>query len=419
MDASQLPDQPEAKRKEIYGLWVTSFGAGPLMSVIAIILQLLIVKQTKYLASTNEEWVEWRDKFDDDIKCENGTSRDDPEPYKRPKGMSSDCDWFPKNKAVPGLGLDYTSIVLLGSAAILLITGVLLVVCGPFGDFGHYRRRLLIISFMVCIPSFGVMGFVSDPHLYWLNSILGVTGAVSFFFALKAPFVSYLPLLIESHWKLFELKKQYLKCPSSRAMLGEALNEGDLHGIKTTKVSGVEGQTPEASLEMVQLGAMGVNTSAPPVILVQQNSRDTLGRRSTTRSSNEGLEKWKCFELEKSSSTKRMLASGIAKSDDAEGQALPSEDRSRFKEAYHSLHQAIAGDVTLKESASFLTGQVLGLLVQFAIVFSIGNDDNPRDTRGERGAVLVATIWTSVDLLTRTDARLLSPNFNGTWSRVA
>lgn len=42
------------------------------------------------------------------------------------------------------------------------------------------------------------------------------------------------------------------------------------------------------------------------------------------------------------------------------------------------------------------TGQVLGLLVQFGIILSIGNDSNPRDTQGERGAVGVATIWLAV-----------------------
>ncbi|CAD7702087.1 unnamed protein product [Ostreobium quekettii] len=388
MDVSGLPEQPVARAKEIFGLWVTSFGAGPMMSVIAIILQLLIVKQTKYLASTNEEWVEWRDKFDEDRKCEGGPARDDLHPYRRPEGMSEDCDWFPINKEVPGLGLDYSSIMLLGSAVILLLTGVLLVVFGPFGDFGHYRRQLLIVSFMISVPSFGVMSFIGDPHLYWLNSILAVLGAVSFFFALKAPFIAYLPLLIESHWKLFKLKKRHLKCRSRTPMLHAAnSSEGRCDG-SGDGLGDAKSQPYKCSIEMAEQDGHD-----PPVILVLQDTSDGVQKPQGDGNAEEALRSWNSGMLEKVNSDTRMLTQGLVKSDDAEVAGLSQDQRLKFMEEYHTLREAVASEVTLKETSFFLTGQVLGLLVQFGIIFSIGEDSNPKDTLGERGAIGAATIW--------------------------
>ena len=120
---------PIAEKREIGGLYLTSMAHGPMASVLIIFIQLLIVKQTKYLAaegSEGENWIEWREKFADGDLC-NGTGRpfpkDAPDPYTRPEGYSDDCIWFPSDKSVPGLGVQYTNAIVYGTTAVLFITG--------------------------------------------------------------------------------------------------------------------------------------------------------------------------------------------------------------------------------------------------------------------------------------------------------
>lgn len=122
-------DPPIARKREIRGLYLTALGHGPMASVLIIFIQLFIVKQTKYLAaesSEGENWIEWREKFADGDLC-NGTGTPFPknslDPYARPEGYSDDCAWFPSDKTVPGLGVQYTNAIVYATTAVLFLTG--------------------------------------------------------------------------------------------------------------------------------------------------------------------------------------------------------------------------------------------------------------------------------------------------------
>jgi len=122
MERPIFPEQPIAKKREIRGLYLTSLGHGPMASVIIIFIQLIIVKQTKYLAaesSEGENWIEWRESYIDGALC-NGTGvpnpKDSQNAYSRPTGYSSNCVWFPSDKTVPGLGIQYTNTIVYGTA---------------------------------------------------------------------------------------------------------------------------------------------------------------------------------------------------------------------------------------------------------------------------------------------------------------
>lgn len=131
MERPILPEQPIAKKREVRGLYLTSLGHGPMASVIIIFIQLIIVKQTKYLAaesSEGENWIEWRESYIDGALCD-GTGRPNPKgsqnAYSRPSGYSSNCVWFPSDKTVPGLGIQYTNTIVYGTALVLFFTGMM------------------------------------------------------------------------------------------------------------------------------------------------------------------------------------------------------------------------------------------------------------------------------------------------------
>lgn len=121
--------QPVADRREILALYGTSFSGGPLSSVMLFFLQLMVVKQAKYLASQSsdgKDWILWKEKFVDGPLCNNDGlphPKNSPNAYDRPEGYPEECVWFPKSELVPGLGIHYTSTIVYGTAGILLITG--------------------------------------------------------------------------------------------------------------------------------------------------------------------------------------------------------------------------------------------------------------------------------------------------------
>lgn len=121
--------QPVAERREILGLYGVSFSGGPTSSVLLFFLQLMVVKQAKYLVSQNsggEDWIQWREKFVDGPLC-NDTGlpypKDSPNAFDRPEGYLDECVWFPTSAVVPGLGIKYTNTIVYGTAGIQLITG--------------------------------------------------------------------------------------------------------------------------------------------------------------------------------------------------------------------------------------------------------------------------------------------------------
>lgn len=203
-------DQPVAKSKEIWALYIAQFASGPALSVVTILFPLLLASQAKYVASRNDGWIEWRVKHvDGDLCGKEGhpNDREGPDPYGRPEGYGSDCVWFPVERAVPVLGLDYTNVAVSSLAIILLGTGVSLLVAGPYGDYGSYRRTLLTVCISIWVPLYlGLIG-LPDPSLYWIGAIIGITASIAFTFGLRAPLNAYLPLLVDSHHEIADLKK--------------------------------------------------------------------------------------------------------------------------------------------------------------------------------------------------------------------
>lgn len=386
MDISQRPKPPVARPREIYALWLTSFAAGPMSSVIIIFLQLLIVKQTKYLASRNDEWIEWRDKFIDGDICGPSKNRTSDKPYSRPDGMDDDCQWFPKNKEVPGVGIDYTNILVFGTGITLFLTGVSLIVLAPLGDFGRYRRQLLISSYIIWIPAFISIGFISNPSLYWLVMIMTIIGAVSYTFGLRGPFASYLPLLVESHWKLYDLKKRSHSAPSSPidiqvTFCGRAGLVRNQHPVFKKLGS----KDPLYGVQMMPIANVD-DTAHTPVVFSPDHhcSYDSgVGINSTVE------------EEDSMNVSTEILGSGIERSDVQKKSSLVVSQE-EHKQQYRQLHEAVAGQVALRESASFTTGQLIGLLLQFGAAMLTGHSDNPKNTLAERLAVVIAPVWGAI-----------------------
>lgn len=153
-------DVPVADKSERRGFFAYDFGNGPLGAALIIFTPLLVVGQAQYRASTNSEFIEWRETTIDGNLCVNKTAealnataateteaagapylRDGPHPFKRPVGYDEKCQWFPVNKEVPGTGFDYTSLGVFALSITSIVTAVVLIFFGALGDYGNLRRR--------------------------------------------------------------------------------------------------------------------------------------------------------------------------------------------------------------------------------------------------------------------------------------
>lgn len=185
-------EEPTAPH-EMRSLFAYFCGGAPVASVVLIFLPLLVLSQAKYEASTNDEFIEWRKGRIDGDLCGNTTMIDDKttypnyipkgEPrafgsagsedyadrYERPKHYDSKCLWFPKNKEVPGLGVDYTAVQIYGTVISMILSAVTLVTIGPLADYKRLRKPLLMAGTTVWI-----VGLALVPAFEATSAFFGV-----------------------------------------------------------------------------------------------------------------------------------------------------------------------------------------------------------------------------------------------------
>jgi len=187
----------------------------------------------------------------------------------------------------------------------------------------------LIGCVVVWIPTFSLLICFGDPDLYVLGLCFTVIGSVAFFFGLKSPLAAYLPLLINANHELVEIRQRLNHRRQIEGFSSDAVN--------------------------IEL-------------------------------SNHGFEDPR---LHASTSTPvdgdHLIETGVLPSDEHEQEAL--------MKLYHDRYEAIAGRTAITESASFIAGQLICLLPQFALLLIFADEDNPKQTIGERLAILVATFW--------------------------
>ena len=282
-------DVPVADKSERRGFFAYDFGNGPLAAALIIFTPLLIVGQAQYQASTNHEFIEWREVSIDGSLCVNATAKrlnatstfapgapypqNSTTPFKRPEGYLETCQWFPVNKNVPGTGFDYTSLGVFALALTSIVTAVALIFLGALGDYGNMRRRMMFVCVVVYSALLAGVAPLADSKYWYVGQILGSLCAVVWNYAYRALHHGYIPLLVSADESLLALLAR-------------------------------------------------VNPSPPTGAEIE------------------------------------------------------------------SFTEALAGRITLTSSASFMTGQVLGLAMQSAIVLGVGsNPEDPEDTMGVRVAI--------------------------------
>eukprot|EP00232_Nephroselmis_pyriformis_P028005 CAMPEP_0182853842 /NCGR_PEP_ID=MMETSP0034_2-20130328/919_1 /TAXON_ID=156128 /ORGANISM="Nephroselmis pyriformis, Strain CCMP717" /LENGTH=336 /DNA_ID=CAMNT_0024984625 /DNA_START=1 /DNA_END=1008 /DNA_ORIENTATION=+ len=204
------------QEREIRGMFLYEAGGGAFAASNVILFPLLVVGMAKYEASRNPEWIEWRHvRLDGDlcgVPPANGTANwiatgapypiDSPDAYTRPVGYDDKCMWFPVNTRLPGLGVDYTSILNYCTSLIILFTALALLLFGPFADFELSKRKLLLGTMAVWGAMFAVMVAVGDTALYWISGIVGAVSVIVWNWGVKACLHAYLPILASSHYEL-------------------------------------------------------------------------------------------------------------------------------------------------------------------------------------------------------------------------
>lgn len=413
--------QPVATPWEIRALYLVSFSGGPVSSVVIIFLQLMIVKQAKYLASQGsdgEDWLEWRDKFSDGPLC-NGTGRPHPknstQAYERPEGYSDSCIWFPKSPIVPGLGLQYTSTIVYGSTGILLLTGI--------ANLGLTQEFRIYVSINFC----AVIGcllivflhFLSDGYnstVFFTNSqmnrfltkkiydvqcnlpgllllVIGPFGDYSKYrrqmlgicYVIWVPFFAAIALVSspEYYWLalLFSLfgSAAYLfglKSPFAAYLPLLIENSHELADMRTNLDLGLDLEEVSTTFGRgsIELPGRGFPSKGSPNPLYPRNSTEVRfpTNQLTTLDSakNEYDRKHSLGSLSSLSETRFLVGPSSDIPNHADGVLPPNmvlyHSRSGSahipREIYQTAYQSVAAKTALRESASFITGSCYSIL---------------------------------------------------------
>lgn len=249
---------------------------------------------------------------------------------------------------------------------------------GPFSDYGHYRKQLLTGCVILWIPVFSLLFFISDPDLYLIGIALTGIGTVAFGFGLRSPFASYLPLLINASHELVELKHRLQN------------SERDNRNQQSIAIE----MTQQLDRTPVTEGTALVTSNAPPDLLPPSTSIDSA------QDTYAGETAWKDTDFGSPVSHRTAASDASVTAADflVGNHHVPSDSDEvlKLREEYQNRYEAVAGKTAIGESASFIGGQFVCLMIQFGLLVVLADDDDPKDTVGERSAILVATIWGSV-----------------------
>ena len=225
------------------------------------------------------------------------------------------------------------------------------------------------------------MFFVSNPDLYGIGLALTVAGTVAFVFGLKSPLASYLPLIINATREVVELKrklhsedKHEIHSPGSLS-----IEMAHRHMMDRTPVAeGGLAQTPDLILPSTSVASDDISTKDPTILEAVPMYSDVAS--PTVHS----------VDSDASHQPGSLLLSG------ADYYPSDMQDTVRLKEEYQRLYEAVAGRTAIGESAFFIAGQFVCLMIQFGLLLWLSDEDDPKDTVGERSAVLVSTTWGAI-----------------------
>ncbi|QDZ21603.1 MFS domain-containing protein [Chloropicon primus] len=193
--------------EELRAWYMYDFGIGPIALAIIVFAPLLVVTQAKYEASKGGV-IEWRHITSDGDLCAAPVTVHSDADFRRPDNITDDCQWFPLDTKVPGIGMDYTSVAAYVSALVLFSSGALLVILGPMGDIGSHRRLTLAFCVGVWGVCFAIPVSLSSSSLYLVNALFVFAGATAWNFGNRALRNAYLPLLVRSDPKVQEKMKE-------------------------------------------------------------------------------------------------------------------------------------------------------------------------------------------------------------------
>ena len=258
---------------------------------------------------------------------------------------------------------------------------MLFVIVGPFSDYGHYRRQLLVGCVFVWIPVFSAMFFVSNPDLYGIGLALTVAGTVAFVFGLKSPLASYLPLIINATREVVELEHK--------------LHSEEKHEIPSPGSISIE-MAHRHMMDRTPVAEGGL-VSSPDLLLPSTSvASDDFATKDPTKPDAVPMyvevasPTMHSVDSDASHPAGNLLLSG------ADYYPSDMHDTVQLMDEYQRLYEAVAGRTAIGESAFFIAGQFVCLMIQFGLLLWLSDEDDPKDTLGERSAVLVSTLWGAI-----------------------
>jgi len=210
---------------EIWSVYAYNAGGAPLATVLLIFLPLLILTQAKYEASTNDEFIEWREDTISGDLCGGSGSPAGLGNYTRPEDYLSKCAWFPVNKKVPQLNLDYTAVMVFANSFVLAMTAMVLLTFGPIPDYASVRKPMLMVSTAVWIAALACIPAFSSTATYTGIILLAAVATVAWVFSFKSALNGYITIVVWNSPALVELRGLVEHDPALIGAQEEALQE--------------------------------------------------------------------------------------------------------------------------------------------------------------------------------------------------